>query len=125
MSKCVNFNLMQEVKKEIKSLEALNEKLDFIQKTWQSQGMEGDITKQLIGLLWVRASFLPHLSFPVEQHVGLAQSSAAVEEECLKWVNFITQTKKVLSMHVWWAVVYTQTDKSVSLKHFMFKHFQV
>lgn len=51
MSKCVNFNLMQEVKKEIKSLEALNEKLDFIQKTWQSQGMEGDITKQLIGLL--------------------------------------------------------------------------
>lgn len=41
---------MQDVRKEIKSLEALNEKLDYIQKTWQSQGMEGDIKKQLIGV---------------------------------------------------------------------------
>ncbi|KAI3356555.1 hypothetical protein L3Q82_017753 [Scortum barcoo] len=56
-----------EVKKEIKSLEALNEKLDFIQKTWQSQ---------------------------VEHWIGLAQSSV-VEEECLKRANFITQTKQM------------------------------
>lgn len=42
---------MQEVKKEIKSLEDLNEKLDYIQGTWQNQGMVGHIKKQVIGLV--------------------------------------------------------------------------
>nr|ARR97140.1 signal transducer and activator of transcription 1-like protein [Oplegnathus fasciatus] len=62
-----------DVKKEIKSLEALNEKLDYIQKTWQSQ---------------------------VEQHIGLAQSNAVVEEECLKRANFITQTKQMVLQQI-------------------------
>ncbi|XP_070694438.1 signal transducer and activator of transcription 4 [Pempheris klunzingeri] len=62
-----------EVKKEIKSLEFLNEKLDFIQETWQSQ---------------------------VEQHVGLAQSHGLMEEECLKKANFITQTKQMVLQQI-------------------------
>ncbi len=37
------WTLMQEVKREIKSLETLNEKLDYIQNTWQTQGMLGDV----------------------------------------------------------------------------------
>nr|WKF45145.1 signal transducer and activator of transcription 1-like protein [Epinephelus akaara] len=58
-----------EVKKEMKSLEFLNENIDFIQKTWQSQ---------------------------VEQNIGLAQSQAFVEGECLKRTNRITQTKQMV-----------------------------
>ncbi|KAM9347682.1 uncharacterized protein ABDE67_011946 [Symphorus nematophorus] len=58
-----------EAKKEIKSLEVLNEQLDFIQENWPIQ---------------------------VEQHVGLAQSHAVVQEECLKKANVITQTKQRL-----------------------------
>uniref|UniRef100_A0A4W6BNW3 STAT transcription factor protein interaction domain-containing protein n=1 Tax=Lates calcarifer TaxID=8187 RepID=A0A4W6BNW3_LATCA len=38
----------QEVKKEVKSLELLNENLDYVQKTWQNKGMVGDIKKQMI-----------------------------------------------------------------------------
>ncbi|XP_041857337.1 signal transducer and activator of transcription 4-like isoform X2 [Melanotaenia boesemani] len=56
-----------EVKKEIKTLESLNEKLDFIQMTWQNR---------------------------VENNIGLAHSQAVVEEECLKQANLITQTKQ-------------------------------
>lgn len=62
-----------EVKKEMKSLEFLNENLDFIQKNWQSR---------------------------VEQHVGLAQSHAVVEEEFLKRTNFITQTKQMVLQQI-------------------------
>ncbi|XP_041805993.1 signal transducer and activator of transcription 1-alpha/beta-like [Chelmon rostratus] len=62
-----------EVKKEIKSLEVLNEKLDFIQETWQIQ---------------------------VEQHIGLAQSHAVVEEECLKQATFIKKTKQMLLQQI-------------------------
>ncbi|XP_070770333.1 signal transducer and activator of transcription 1-alpha/beta-like [Enoplosus armatus] len=58
-----------DLKKEIKSLDDLNEKLDYIQKTWQSQ---------------------------VEQHIGLAQSHAVVEGECLKRADFISQTKQMV-----------------------------
>ncbi|XP_073329810.1 signal transducer and activator of transcription 1-alpha/beta-like [Pagrus major] len=58
-----------EMKKGTKSLEVQNEKLYFIQQTWQTQ---------------------------VEQHVGLAQSRAVVEQECLKKANLITQTKQKL-----------------------------
>ncbi|XP_078119247.1 signal transducer and activator of transcription 1-alpha/beta-like [Sander vitreus] len=58
-----------EVKEEMKSLELLNENLDFIQKTWQSQ---------------------------VEEHNGLAQSCPFVEGECLKRTNFITKTKQIV-----------------------------
>ncbi|XP_068561187.1 signal transducer and activator of transcription 1-alpha/beta-like [Cebidichthys violaceus] len=65
--------LTSEVKKEIKSLEFLNENLDFIQKTWQSQ---------------------------VEQHIGLAPSHVVVEEECLKRTNFITQTKQMVLQQI-------------------------
>ncbi|XP_028249682.1 signal transducer and activator of transcription 1-alpha/beta-like isoform X2 [Parambassis ranga] len=57
-----------EVKKEIKQLEGLNEKLDFVQKTWQSK----------------------------EQHNGLAQSNPVVEEEVLKRLVFITQTTQTV-----------------------------
>lgn len=35
----LNKILSQELKKEIKTLEGRNEKLDFIQKTWQSNGL--------------------------------------------------------------------------------------
>ncbi|KAM7380881.1 hypothetical protein PAMP_004151 [Pampus punctatissimus] len=62
-----------EVKKEIKSLEVLNENLDYIQKTWQSE---------------------------VEQHVGLAKSSAFVEDECRKQLSFITQTKQMVLQQI-------------------------
>lgn len=62
-----------EMKKEMKSLEFLNENIDFIQKTWQSQ---------------------------VEQNIGLAQSQAVVEEECLKRTNFITQTKQMVLQQI-------------------------
>ncbi|XP_038575494.1 signal transducer and activator of transcription 1-alpha/beta-like [Micropterus salmoides] len=62
-----------EVKKEIKSLEVLNEKLDYIMKTWQSR---------------------------VEQHIGLADSHAVVEEECLKRANFISQTKQMVLQQI-------------------------
>lgn len=41
---------MQETKKEIKSLEVLNEKLDFIQDSWQFQGMIQDIKMGVTGL---------------------------------------------------------------------------
>ncbi|XP_033471089.1 signal transducer and activator of transcription 1-alpha/beta-like isoform X1 [Epinephelus lanceolatus] len=62
-----------EVKKEMKSLEFLNENIDFIQKTWQSQ---------------------------VEQNIGLAQSQAVVEGECLKRTNRITQTKQMVLQQI-------------------------
>ncbi|XP_044073402.1 signal transducer and activator of transcription 1-alpha/beta-like isoform X2 [Siniperca chuatsi] len=62
-----------EVKKEIKSLDVLNEKLDFIQTTWQSQ---------------------------VQQHIGLADSYAVVKEECVKRGNFITQTKQMVVQQI-------------------------
>nr|XP_046259973.1 signal transducer and activator of transcription 1-alpha/beta-like isoform X2 [Scatophagus argus] len=58
-----------EVTKEIKSLEDLNEKLSYIQETWKNQ---------------------------VEKNVGLAQSHAVVEEECVKQANFIMRTKQML-----------------------------
>ncbi|MEQ2226888.1 hypothetical protein ILYODFUR_031923, partial [Ilyodon furcidens] len=59
---------ISELKKEVKTLEGLNEKLHYIQKMWQSK---------------------------VEQDVGLAQSQTLVEQECLKKETFITQTKHV------------------------------
>ncbi|KAI9535049.1 hypothetical protein NQZ68_007137, partial [Dissostichus eleginoides] len=64
--------LIMEVKKEMKSLENLNDNLDFIQKTWQN----------------------------VEQDIGLAQSHAVVEEECHKRTNFIIQTKQVVLQEI-------------------------
>ncbi|TDH07208.1 hypothetical protein EPR50_G00121170 [Perca flavescens] len=62
-----------EVKKGMKSLELLNENLDFIQKNWQSQ---------------------------VEEHNGLAQSSPFVVGECLKRINFITKTKQIVLQQI-------------------------
>ncbi|XP_041857342.1 signal transducer and activator of transcription 1-like [Melanotaenia boesemani] len=62
-----------EVKKEIKTLESLNEKLDFIQMTWQNR---------------------------VENNIGLARSQAVVEEECLKQANLITQTKQIVLQQI-------------------------
>ncbi|TKS67565.1 Signal transducer and activator of transcription 4 [Collichthys lucidus] len=62
-----------ETKKEIKSLEVLNEKLDFIQDSWQ---------------------------FQVEQHNGLAQSRAAVEKECCKQASFITETNQIVLQQI-------------------------
>lgn len=53
--------LIQEVKKEIKSLEVLNEKLDFIQETWQIQGTVGGTGTQVIGSVWVHASLISHV----------------------------------------------------------------
>ncbi|KAM6934521.1 signal transducer and activator of transcription 1-alpha/beta-like [Xenentodon cancila] len=58
---------ISELKKEIKTLEGLNENLDYIQKTWQTT---------------------------VEQNIGLTQSQAIMKEECLKQVVFISQTKQ-------------------------------
>ncbi|KAF3842771.1 hypothetical protein F7725_001620 [Dissostichus mawsoni] len=65
--------LIMEVKKEMKSLEILNDNLDFIQKTWQNK---------------------------VEQDIGLAQSHAVVEEKCHKRTNFIIQTKQVVLQEI-------------------------
>ncbi|XP_018552164.1 signal transducer and activator of transcription 1-alpha/beta isoform X2 [Lates calcarifer] len=62
-----------EVKKEVKSLELLNENLDYVQKTWQNK---------------------------VEQDSGLAQSNAAVKEGCLKQANFIMQTKQMVLQQI-------------------------
>ncbi|XP_027136236.1 signal transducer and activator of transcription 1-alpha/beta isoform X2 [Larimichthys crocea] len=59
-----------ETKKEIKSLEVLNEKLDFIQDSWQFQ----------------------------EQHNG--QSRAAVEKECCKQASFITETNQIVLQQI-------------------------
>ncbi|XP_047456341.1 signal transducer and activator of transcription 1-alpha/beta-like isoform X2 [Mugil cephalus] len=58
-----------EIKKEIKMLENLNEKLDFILKTWQSK---------------------------VEQHNGLAQSQRFVEMECYKLTDIILQKRQIV-----------------------------
>ncbi|XP_022595920.1 signal transducer and activator of transcription 1-alpha/beta-like isoform X1 [Seriola dumerili] len=62
-----------EVKKEMKSLEILYENHDYILKTWKSK---------------------------VEKCIGLAQSQAAVKEECLKQANFISQTKQVVLQQI-------------------------
>lgn len=90
-------SLLQELKKETKSLEVLNEKLDFIQNAWQTQGVFRDVQTQVMCSVWVHVSLVSHLSSPVEQHVGLAKSHNVVKEECLKQANFITQTKQVVS----------------------------
>ncbi|XP_014828981.1 PREDICTED: signal transducer and activator of transcription 1-like isoform X2 [Poecilia mexicana] len=58
-----------ELKKEVKVLEDLSEKLDFIRNSWQSK---------------------------VEQKVELVQSKALVEQECLKMARSISQTKQVV-----------------------------
>lgn len=59
----------EEVKKEIDTLEDLNEKLDYVQKTFESE---------------------------VEQDVQLAQSASGLEKKCLESSNFITQTKQIV-----------------------------
>ncbi|KAF0026016.1 hypothetical protein F2P81_020753 [Scophthalmus maximus] len=64
---------IMEVKKEIRSLEVLYENHDYIEKTWQSK---------------------------VEQYVGLAQSQAAVREECLRQANFIMRTKEMVLVEI-------------------------
>ncbi|XP_041663565.1 signal transducer and activator of transcription 1-alpha/beta-like [Cheilinus undulatus] len=58
-----------EVQQEIKELERLNENLYFIQKNWQSR---------------------------MEESLGLAQSQAAIEEECRQQANFITKTQQMV-----------------------------
>lgn len=82
----------------MKSLEFLNENIDFIQKTWQSQGMGDTHThKETADRFGVNSCFIvSHFSFPVEQNIGLAQSQAVVEGECLKRTNRITRTKQVV-----------------------------
>ncbi|CAN9497959.1 unnamed protein product [Ophioblennius macclurei] len=62
-------NLSAEVKKEIETLEDLHEKLDYIQKTWDSE---------------------------VEQHQHqLSQSAAGLEQKCLERVDFIVRTQQI------------------------------
>ncbi|XP_043988023.1 signal transducer and activator of transcription 1-like [Gambusia affinis] len=58
-----------ELKKEVKILEDLSEKLDFIQNSWQSK---------------------------VEQNVELVRSKALVEQECLRMTRSISQSKQVV-----------------------------
>ncbi|XP_072252610.1 signal transducer and activator of transcription 1b [Leuresthes tenuis] len=58
-----------ELKKEMKTLEGLNEKLDCIQMTWQSM---------------------------VEKNVELTSSKCVVEEECVKREFIITETKQTV-----------------------------
>ncbi|XP_070409403.1 signal transducer and activator of transcription 4 isoform X2 [Nothobranchius furzeri] len=61
---------ISELKKEIKTLDGLNEKLDFFQQTWQSK---------------------------VEQNIQVAESKVQmVEGECLKRANIITRTKQIV-----------------------------
>ncbi|XP_071384508.1 signal transducer and activator of transcription 1-alpha/beta-like [Centroberyx affinis] len=62
-----------EMEREIKSLEDLHDKLDFILKTWQSR---------------------------VEQLNGSADSQALQKEEFFKQANFITQTKQVVLQQI-------------------------
>lgn len=70
---------IQEIKKQNKSLEDIYEGLEFIQDACRDQGVTEGMKK------WV----------PVEQHFGLAQSLANVEEKCQKQANTITQKKQV------------------------------
>lgn len=88
---------MQELKKENKILEDLNEKLDFIRKTWQSRGVAAGTAGAIRLVLLAPFDGSPFFSSPVEQNVGLAQSQALVEQECLRRAASITQTQKVKS----------------------------
>ncbi|XP_008304389.1 signal transducer and activator of transcription 1-like [Stegastes partitus] len=74
-----------ELKKEIKTLEDLNEKLDLIQKTWQSR---------------------------VRQHNELAQSCAAVKEDCLQRADIITHTQQIVLQHL--SSILTQASEVVA-----------
>ncbi|MEQ2303363.1 hypothetical protein AMECASPLE_016051 [Ameca splendens] len=76
---------ISELKKEVKTLEGLNEKLHFIQKMWESK---------------------------VEQDVGLAQSQTLVEQECLKRETFITQTKHIVLQQL--VTTLNQSDQIVT-----------
>lgn len=58
-----------ETKKEIKTLEGLNEKLDYILMAWQNK---------------------------VEENTDLAQSQCIVDQECQKHADFITQRKEIV-----------------------------
>lgn len=70
---------IQDIKKQNKSLEDIYEGLEFIQDTCRDQGVTEGMKKRV----------------PVEQHFGLAQSLANVEEKCQKQANIITQKKQV------------------------------
>lgn len=54
-------SLLQEIKKETKSLEVLNEKLDFIQQSWQTQGVFRDVQTQVMCSVWVHVSLVSHI----------------------------------------------------------------
>lgn len=71
--------LMQELKKKNKSLQNAYEGLEYIQDTYRDQGVRECMKR----------------SVPVEQHFGLAQSLANVEEKCQKQADIITQNKQV------------------------------
>lgn len=47
------WTLMQEVKREIKSLEVLYENHDFILKAWQNKGVVGDVKRQMMMMMMV------------------------------------------------------------------------
>ncbi|KAF7655819.1 hypothetical protein LDENG_00049430 [Lucifuga dentata] len=66
-------NQTWEVEREIKSLQDLNDKLDFIQENWESQ---------------------------VEQVGSLMQPQVVLEEECRKQASFITQTKQMVLQQI-------------------------
>lgn len=71
--------LMQEIKKKNKCLQDAYEGLEYIQDTYRDQCVTEGMKKSL----------------PMEQHFGLAQSLANVEEKCQKWADIIIQNKQV------------------------------
>lgn len=70
---------MQEIKKKNKSLQDAYEGLEYIQDTYRDQSVTESMKN----------------SVPVEQHFGLAQSLANVEEKCQKQADIITKNKQV------------------------------
>lgn len=70
---------IQDIKKQNKSLEDVYEGLEFIQDACRDHGVTEGMKERV----------------PVEQHFGLAQSLANVEEKCQKQANIITQKKQV------------------------------
>ncbi|TMS06420.1 Signal transducer and activator of transcription 4 [Larimichthys crocea] len=88
-----------ETKKEIKSLEVLNEKLDFIQ---DSLAIPRYDTRHKDGCDRFSVSscftYVSYLLLPVEQHNG--QSRAAVEKECCKQASFITETNQIVLQQI-------------------------
>lgn len=85
---------IQDIKKQNKALEDIYEGLEFIQDACRDQGVTEGMKKRV----------------PVEQHFGLAQSLANVEEKCQKQADIITQKKQVHDGTDWKRALFGSCD---------------